>query len=1006
MARNEYPSDLSDAEWQSVDPHVPPVQPEGPRGRYSRREILNGIRYVLRTGSPWSRLPDDLPPWEVIYRYFWLWRRQGVWPRIDSEPLPEAYRPLWDRRGRGAASGGGDPANQGPRRRIPVIQSLVALMFVLMGIVACSFFFGSPDEDESEGSAASQSEAAAAPSALGFLLAVSSAALDEDAGRTAITVTATLDGAPLPTDSTIAITVGADGDGASGADYAAGSVGAITIPAGQTSGTTTLHLTPVDDNIHEDEGEAVSVSGTAGDLGTALAEIRIIDNDPASTGFELTANPASLEEGSAQARVSVTAALNGAAFATDRAFAITVGAPGDSATRADYAATGVGDIIIPAGATTGTASFALAPTNDGTHEGIPEKITISGRAPGLGRGSAIVTIVDMDPPSSGLDLSLSPATLDEGAGPTEVSVTAAIDGPAYATDTAVRLKVGAAGDTASADDYTASAAGDIIIAAGATAGTTTFRLTPLDDRIREGIDETITVTGNAAGLGTAAATLKIADNEAAPTGILLEVSPPILLEEAGWTDITVKATLNGPAYPTDKAVTLALGEFGDSAGRGDYARSALGHITIPAGHTSGTASFRLLPLDDYLHEDVIEEVTLSGSLVGLGTGYATIGILDDDAASTEVVLDVSPMFLYEGAGQVELTVEACFNGPAFTSDRVIRLGVGAEGDTAGTDDYTFAGIEDIVIPAGSTSGTVTFQLDLHNDGVYEGGFEKISVSATDVELGTSHATLYILEDDAPTTGIKLYISPSVLDEDAGQTEFKVTAELNGSAFPVDKHLTLTVGVPGDSASTDDYGVVNVQGITIPAGQTSGTTTFQLTPFDDSNAERTIESLTVSVQGEGLGSASARISIRDNEKPVVIQTPPSFRLPVGGGGGGTGSGGIGGSGGGASGSSQSGNTRSDVNSNTPPPPPQSQPVQRSVNPPQQSDTTDPPMLYWPSDPVICDYNPSTKRSVCTVNKKTDGTNDWEDWIDIFGCRYPLPQDGRLEKSEMDYITSRC
>lgn len=62
------------------------------------REIVNGIFYVLRAGCPWRLIPSDLPPWSTLWRWFRLWRDEGVFERI-SHGLVVADR---ERRGREA----------------------------------------------------------------------------------------------------------------------------------------------------------------------------------------------------------------------------------------------------------------------------------------------------------------------------------------------------------------------------------------------------------------------------------------------------------------------------------------------------------------------------------------------------------------------------------------------------------------------------------------------------------------------------------------------------------------------------------------------------------------------------------------------------------------------------------------------------------------------------------------------------------------------------------------
>ncbi len=82
--RRPYPSDLTDDEWTILDPLVPAVKSGGRPAAHDRREIVNAILYVLRTGCQWCALPHDLPPWKTVYTYFRLWRLDGTWRRIHD----------------------------------------------------------------------------------------------------------------------------------------------------------------------------------------------------------------------------------------------------------------------------------------------------------------------------------------------------------------------------------------------------------------------------------------------------------------------------------------------------------------------------------------------------------------------------------------------------------------------------------------------------------------------------------------------------------------------------------------------------------------------------------------------------------------------------------------------------------------------------------------------------------------------------------------------------------
>ena len=83
--RKPYPSDLSDAEWQKIEPLIPkPKSNRGRKRKHSIREILNGIFYIVRAGCAWRMLPHDLPPWKTVYHYFRIWRKDGTWAHINA----------------------------------------------------------------------------------------------------------------------------------------------------------------------------------------------------------------------------------------------------------------------------------------------------------------------------------------------------------------------------------------------------------------------------------------------------------------------------------------------------------------------------------------------------------------------------------------------------------------------------------------------------------------------------------------------------------------------------------------------------------------------------------------------------------------------------------------------------------------------------------------------------------------------------------------------------------
>jgi putative transposase len=84
MNRKPYSTDLSDAQWQQLEPLIPPRKPGGRDRTADMREVINAINYVLRTGCHWHLIPHDFPPSGTVYWYFWTWRQEGHWQQMHD----------------------------------------------------------------------------------------------------------------------------------------------------------------------------------------------------------------------------------------------------------------------------------------------------------------------------------------------------------------------------------------------------------------------------------------------------------------------------------------------------------------------------------------------------------------------------------------------------------------------------------------------------------------------------------------------------------------------------------------------------------------------------------------------------------------------------------------------------------------------------------------------------------------------------------------------------------
>ena len=84
MERRGYPTDISDREWEIIEPLLPKPKRRGPKPNVNLREIVNAIFYLLHEGCQWRALPNDLPPWQTVSGYFRKWQRKGIWEQIND----------------------------------------------------------------------------------------------------------------------------------------------------------------------------------------------------------------------------------------------------------------------------------------------------------------------------------------------------------------------------------------------------------------------------------------------------------------------------------------------------------------------------------------------------------------------------------------------------------------------------------------------------------------------------------------------------------------------------------------------------------------------------------------------------------------------------------------------------------------------------------------------------------------------------------------------------------
>ena len=712
----------------------------------------------------------------------------------------------------------------------------------------------------------------------GITLSVSPAAVREDAGATVVTVTATVNGTTRYVDAkTVAVSV-TDNTAASPADYAAVSDFNITIAAGAASQTGNFTVTPVDDALDE-ANETMDVTGTLTDVTITGATVTLTDTDDA-VSFSIA--DAEVAEGG---KITFTVTRDGA---EDNVASVKIATAADSgedvnaADADDYTAIATAQTLnFAKGVTSQTVEVQTTQDDlfepDETFKAVLSAPALAENDPGTGvsiesgKGTATGTIKNDDTEPS---FAVADASASEG---DAITFTVTRSG---AMDNAVSVKwntkAATGANAASATDYTPVTTATTLTFAK-NVGTQTFTVATTEDVLAEE-NETFLVelTGAVGGtIATAEATGTINDDDDAPTGITLTVSPDTVEEDAGKTKITVTATVNGTTrYVDAKTVTVSVGG-GTAISGTDYADVSNFDITIAAGTASHTGTFDLTPTNDDLDE-ANETIDVTGTSGSLDVTKATVTINDNDDTPSGITLSVSPAAVNEDAGKTKITVTATVNGTTrYVDAKTVTVSVGGGTAISGTD-YADVSNFDITIAAGTASHTGTFDLIPTNDDLDEAN-ETIDVTGTSGSLDVTKATVTINDNDETPT-VTLALTPTTINESGNDNASTVTATLLGKS---DKDVTLTVSaVAGADTAAGDFTLSTNTTLTIAAGATTSTGTVTITAVDN-DVDAPNKSVTVSATANGGGVANPdnqTLTIADNEgTPTVtlVLTPTTI-----------------------------------------------------------------------------------------------------------------------------------
>src|SRR5271170_1846747 len=146
MRIQQYPSDVTDAQWALVEPVIP-VYPGGRPRTTLMRDVVDAILYLLRTGCQWQYLPKDFPPKSTVWGYFNEWRHNGTLEELHDclrrkvRTAEKPYAPRTsasvdsqsvDTTSGGEQRGRDNAKNVGGRKRHIVVDSMGLLLAALV----------------------------------------------------------------------------------------------------------------------------------------------------------------------------------------------------------------------------------------------------------------------------------------------------------------------------------------------------------------------------------------------------------------------------------------------------------------------------------------------------------------------------------------------------------------------------------------------------------------------------------------------------------------------------------------------------------------------------------------------------------------------------------------------------------------------------------------------------------------------------------------------------------
>ena len=731
-------------------------------------------------------------------------------------------------------------------------------------------------------------------------LSVNTDSIGEADAETDVTVTATLaGGSSLPTATTVSLSL--SGTASDPADYTVTTAfTSVIIPAGQPSGSGTLTVTPVSDQLVEGD-ETVVVDGTATGFTVTPATIILQDDDVATLSIRGPTAP--VTEG---LNATFTVTLSHAVDASV-AVAWLALAAGDDAEAGDLGSTS-GTVSFNSGQT--RKSFTIGVVDDMLSE-VEETFTVklgsvtsglSNRV-SVATASATATIAESDPitveitgdstVAEGASASYTVSLFPSGVTPTEDLT---VD---YATSD---------GSATAGSDYT-SATGTLTFAANSADEPQAFTVATLQDTLDDD-DETFAVTlSNTQGGGPAPSvsatsssqTTTIIDDDA-PTAITRSVNPTTIAVDRQPTRLPPSMTIT---VVDDPQVSVGFGlESGATIGNNSVTEGASLEVivtlsadpkrtvTIPltridqggasSADYSGVPdsvtfnsgetrqSFTFTATQDTLDDDGESVLLRFGSTlparVSAGSvPTATISIIDDDGTPTAISLSVSSTSIGESDAETSVTVTATLAGTS-TLTTATAVSLSLSGTASDPADYAATtALASVTIPAGQPSGSGTLTVTPTADQVVEGD-ETVVVDGSVAGFTVASVTIILQDDDQATVSIS---GPTAEVSEGSDATFTVTL-----SHTVDASVAVAWSAPGAGATAETGDLDSTSGtVTFGANSAAGATrTFTIGAVDDKLSED-YESFTVAL-GPVTSSLSDRVSVTtESATSTIVESDP-------------------------------------------------------------------------------------------------------------------------------------